>query len=138
MVGFRASKKQIPIYIIATADSLTKPDDSEHDETLDNKNEPLKFLMCLLNAMFITVSELDLTKIFWRDPMSKNALQPYAWPDFQSLEYADQMTQSDVGMWLSRAIPGCLITKLLTDIGDTRKRNGKAAKLLPVESPDAS
>jgi hypothetical protein len=35
-----------------TREDLTKPDDSEHDEILDNKNEPLKFLMCLLNAVY--------------------------------------------------------------------------------------
>ncbi|KAG9060891.1 hypothetical protein KI688_007847 [Linnemannia hyalina] len=255
-----------------TTEDLTKPDDSEHDETLDKKNEPLQYLMCLLNAMysgklpkrqkgkekggapsidspsavctfierardflpaitkdgdglerdfagssflrstalqlsvelkkhyrngstdlcekiallktkkllpleardcvdpditafenfvllnrvcgcprslvpmssfenkFITVSELELTRIFWRDPMLKTVLQSYAWPDFPSIEYADQVSQTDVGMWLSRAVPGCLITKLLTDIGGysevERKKlrsYSRSTRLMPLE-----
>ena len=35
-----------------TTEDLTKPDDSEHDETMDDKNESLKFLQSLLNAVY--------------------------------------------------------------------------------------
>ena len=89
---------------------------------------------------FVTLSELDLTRIFWGYPVLKEMLQSYAWPDFPSIEYCDQVRQTDIAMWLSRAIPGCLITKLLTDIGEysemERKRlrsYSRSTRLMPLE-----
>jgi len=96
--------------------------------------------MSSFDDKFITLSELELTRIFWWDPILKRALQSYAWPDFPSIEYEDQVTQSDVGMWLSTATPGCLITKLLTDIGGysevERKKlrsYSRSTRLMPLE-----
>jgi hypothetical protein len=66
---------------------------------------------------FVTLSELDLTKIFWPDPDLRLQLQLYALPDFPSIESPEKVSQSDVGLWLSRATPGTLITSFLTDIG---------------------
>ena len=75
---------------------------------------------------FINLSELDLTKIFWKDLSLRRVLQSYALPDFPSMEHYSQVTQADVGLWLSTTTPGLLITRLLTDIGryspDQRKK----------------
>ncbi|KAF9918725.1 hypothetical protein FBU30_011288 [Linnemannia zychae] len=73
--------------------------------------------MSLLDDKFITVSELDLIRIIWRYPVLRNQLQSLAWSDFPSIKYADQVSQPDVTMWLSRTASGTLITKFLSDIG---------------------
>jgi len=66
---------------------------------------------------FISISELDLTKIFWQDDALQYQLRMYAQADFPSAEYIEQISQPDIGMWVSRKGPGHLITKLITDIG---------------------
>ncbi|KAG0020648.1 hypothetical protein BGZ81_009264, partial [Podila clonocystis] len=66
---------------------------------------------------FVTVSELDLTKIFWQDEVLKRQLQHFAHPDFPSIETPDKIAQADVALWIGRVEPGYLINKLLTDIG---------------------
>ncbi|KAG0352331.1 hypothetical protein BGX24_007618, partial [Mortierella sp. AD032] len=38
--------------------------------------------MSSFDVKFITLSELDLTKIFWQDVSLRRALQSYAFPDF--------------------------------------------------------
>jgi hypothetical protein len=65
----------------------------------------------------ITLSELDLSKLFWRDPFLKARIQSLVLDGFTDIHYADQVSQADVADWLSGARPGELITKLLTDIG---------------------
>ncbi|KAG0252336.1 hypothetical protein BGZ95_006661 [Linnemannia exigua] len=96
--------------------------------------------MSTFDVKFITLSELDLTKIFWQELPLRQKLQSYAHPDFPSIEYSDQVTQSDIGLWLSTTTPGFLITRLLTDIcrysADQRKklRNySRSTFLMPVE-----
>ncbi|KAF8926944.1 hypothetical protein BGZ47_002457 [Haplosporangium gracile] len=96
--------------------------------------------MSSFDDKFVTVSELELSKIFWWDPILKQVLQTYAWPDFPSTEYRNQVTQMDVAMWLSTATPGCLITKLLTDIGGYSEMERKKLRsysrstwLMPLE-----
>ncbi|KAG9063260.1 hypothetical protein KI688_004864 [Linnemannia hyalina] len=78
------------------------------------------------DVKFITLSELDLTKIFWQHPVLRPVLQSYANLDFSTIEYPEQLSQTDVGEWLSTTTPGFLITRLLTDIGrysaDQRKK----------------
>ncbi|KAK3834182.1 MAG: LOW QUALITY PROTEIN: hypothetical protein JOS17DRAFT_738316 [Linnemannia elongata] len=89
------------------------------------------------DVKFINLSELDLTRIFWQNlPLRRS----YAFPDFPSMEHPDQVTQADVGLWLSTTIPGLLITRLLTDIGrysaDQRKRlknYSRSSFLMPLE-----
>jgi hypothetical protein len=66
---------------------------------------------------FITLSELDLSKLFWRGPFLKANIQSLVLDGFTDIHYADQVSQADVVDWLSGARPGELITKLLTDIG---------------------
>ncbi|KAG0275724.1 hypothetical protein BGZ97_010231, partial [Linnemannia gamsii] len=50
---------------------------------------------------FVTLSELDLTKIFWPDPDLRLQLQLYALPDFPSIESPEKVSQSDFpyGHW---------------------------------------
>ncbi|KAK5823077.1 hypothetical protein F5H01DRAFT_129602 [Linnemannia elongata] len=83
--------------------------------------------MSTFDVKLITLSELDLSKIFWQSLPLKHLLQSYAHPDFQSIQYSDQVTQADVGLWLSTTTPGLLITRLLTDIG--RYSEGQRKKL---------
>ncbi|OAQ23443.1 hypothetical protein K457DRAFT_1052320 [Linnemannia elongata AG-77] len=83
--------------------------------------------MSTFDVKFITLSELDLSRIFWQSLPLKHLLQSYAHPDFQSIQYSDQVTQADVGLWLSTTTPGLLITRLLTDIG--RYSEGQRKKL---------
>jgi len=82
--------------------------------------------MSSFDVKFINLSELDLTKIFWQHLPLRRMLQSYAHVDFPSIEHSDQVTQTDVGLWLSARTPGLLITSLLTDIGrysaDQRKK----------------
>lgn len=66
---------------------------------------------------FVSLSELDLIKIFWSDEALRSLLRLYAKADFPTLEFVEQVTQADVVLWLSRMEPGYLITKLLSDIG---------------------
>ncbi|KAG0329520.1 hypothetical protein BG000_012074, partial [Podila horticola] len=70
-----------------------------------------------LDNKFITVSEPELTKIFWQDEALKLQLQHWAYPDFPSVESPEKVAQVDVGFWIGRVEPGYLINKLLTDIG---------------------
>ncbi|KAG0195799.1 hypothetical protein BGX33_002587 [Mortierella sp. NVP41] len=73
----------------------------------------------------LTLSELDLTKIFWQDPVLKRQLQVYAKPDYPKSP-VDRITQDDVGYWIARKEPGYLITRFLTDIGSyTQEELGK-------------
>ncbi|KAF8938778.1 hypothetical protein BGZ47_008442, partial [Haplosporangium gracile] len=89
---------------------------------------------------FVTLSELDLSKIFWRDPFLKCRIQALAVECFETTQYADQVSQADVADWLSGAPPGEFITKLLTDIGGyseeerRRLRNySRTTFLMPLE-----
>lgn len=66
---------------------------------------------------FITLSELDLTKVFWHQRPLREQLQLYAHPDFPSISSPDKVTQADVGLWVGRIEPGSLINKLISDIG---------------------
>ncbi|KAI8597228.1 hypothetical protein EDD21DRAFT_437411 [Dissophora ornata] len=63
---------------------------------------------------FISLSELELTRFFCQDEVSKQQLQDYASPDFPN---AENISQTDVAYWLSKKDPGHLITKLVTDVG---------------------
>ncbi|KAF9536692.1 hypothetical protein EC957_009988 [Mortierella hygrophila] len=83
--------------------------------------------MSSFDVKFTNLSELDLSKIFWQDPLLRCVLQSYAHSDFEDLEFSAQVTQVDVGLWLSRCVPGLLITRLLTDIG--RYSAGQRKKL---------
>ncbi|KAG0299834.1 hypothetical protein BGZ97_003517, partial [Linnemannia gamsii] len=96
--------------------------------------------MSNFDVKFITLSELDLSKIFWQNLPLRHLLQSYAHADFPSIQYSDQVTQSDVGFWLSTAMPGLLITRLLTDIGRYSEAQRKKLKnysrstfLMPLE-----
>lgn len=73
--------------------------------------------MSTFEDKFITLSELDLSKVFWREPLLKAYIQSFVVNDFTDIQYADQVSLPDVANWLSGARPGELITKLLTDIG---------------------
>ncbi|KAG0197548.1 hypothetical protein BGX33_000520, partial [Mortierella sp. NVP41] len=66
---------------------------------------------------FVTLSELDLSRIFWQDPFLKARIQSFVVDGFEAIHYADQVTLPDVVDWLSGAKPGEFITQLLTDIG---------------------
>ncbi|KAF9078882.1 hypothetical protein BGX23_005999, partial [Mortierella sp. AD031] len=57
--------------------------------------------MSSFDIKFITLSELDLTKIFWQDPLLRRMLQSYAHGDFPSIKHSDKVTLADVGLWLS-------------------------------------
>ncbi|KAF9141933.1 hypothetical protein BGX30_003742 [Mortierella sp. GBA39] len=82
--------------------------------------------MSSFDVKFITLSDLDLTKIFWQNLPLRCALQSYGFPEYPSMEHSDQGTHADVGLWLSTKTPGFLITRLLTNIGrysaDQRKK----------------
>jgi len=89
---------------------------------------------------FVTLSELDLSKIFWRDPSLKCRMQTLAVECFETIQYADQVSQADVADWLTGAPPGEFITKLLTDIGGYSKEERRRLRnysrttfLMPLE-----
>ncbi|KAK5815551.1 hypothetical protein F5H01DRAFT_366477 [Linnemannia elongata] len=89
---------------------------------------------------FVTLSELDLSRIFWRDPFLTCRIQSLAVEYFDAIQYADQVSQADVADWLTGATPGEFITKLLTDIGGysqeerRRLRNySRTTFLMPIE-----
>ncbi|KAF9323508.1 hypothetical protein BGZ91_003538 [Linnemannia elongata] len=93
-----------------------------------------------LPSGFVTLSELDLSRIFWRDPFLKCRIQSLAVEYFDAIQYADQVSQADVADWLTGATPGEFITKLLTDIGGysqeerRRLRNySRTTFLMPIE-----
>ncbi|KAG0018917.1 hypothetical protein BGZ82_000306 [Podila clonocystis] len=73
--------------------------------------------MSTFDSKFVTVSELELTKIFWQDEKLKIQLQHFAHPDFPSIDSPEKVAQLDVALWIGRVEPGYLINKLLTDIG---------------------
>jgi hypothetical protein len=88
--------------------------------------------MSSIDSNFVNFSELELTKIFWQDPLLCRQLQEYAFPDFSSLQIPEQVSLVDVGMWIGRVEPGFLINKFLTDIGgydeDERKKKNNFSK----------
>jgi hypothetical protein len=88
--------------------------------------------MSSIDSNFVNFSELELTKIFWQDPLLCRQLQEYAFPDFSSLQIPEQVSLVDVGMWIGRVEPGFLINKFLTDIGgydeDERKKKKNFSK----------
>ncbi|KAF9536326.1 hypothetical protein EC957_011528, partial [Mortierella hygrophila] len=96
--------------------------------------------MSSFDVTFITLSELDLTKIFWQEPLLRRMLQSYAHGDFPSIKHSDKVTLADVDLWLSTSMPGLLVTRLLIDIGrcsaDQRKRlrnYSRSTFLMPLE-----
>lgn len=69
-----------------------------------------------LEDKFITLSELELSTLFWRDPVLKARIQSVAREAFVNLD-ADRVSLGDVSIWLAGAEPGKFITTFLTDIG---------------------
>ncbi|KAF9125980.1 hypothetical protein BGW39_007002 [Mortierella sp. 14UC] len=89
---------------------------------------------------FVTLSELELSRLFWRDPHLKAWMQSITVEGFTRIHCADEVSQADVGDWLTGATPGELITKLITDIGGysvterTRLKNySRTTSLMPLE-----
>jgi hypothetical protein len=65
---------------------------------------------------FVTLSELDLVKVFWKDDSLRTILQRWATNSIHR-EQQRVPVQSEVITWLSGTKPGHLIVKMLTDIG---------------------
>lgn len=71
---------------------------------------------------FVSLSELDLIRIFWADNDLQSRLQWYAKDDYPMLVAEGGMpSQPDVINWISGQAPGCLINMMLTDIGSNRE-----------------
>ncbi|KAF9324069.1 hypothetical protein BG006_000898 [Podila minutissima] len=84
-----------------------------------NKVSGCRRCLCPISSMdnkFVSLSELDLTKVFWKDEELKQLLQRWAHVDYPSSP-VDKISLADVGYWLSSVEPGCLINRLVTDIG---------------------
>ena len=75
---------------------------------------------------FISLSELELITVFWKDEFLRHRLRQYAIGDFPDVEYIEEISQPEVALWLSKKGPGQVITKLIIDIGgytpEQRKR----------------
>lgn len=72
--------------------------------------------MSSMETKFVSLSELDLMKVFWQNDVLRQHLQQWASVDFPLLAPHEVM-QYSVSLWLSRVEPGYLINMLLTDIG---------------------
>ncbi|KAG0292900.1 hypothetical protein BGZ97_005482 [Linnemannia gamsii] len=66
---------------------------------------------------FVSLSEDDLVRIFWRDVTLRKQLQSYAHPTLPFFTDPTRIPQGDVVGWLKNLAPGELINRLLTDIG---------------------
>ncbi|KAF8932061.1 hypothetical protein BGZ58_007238 [Dissophora ornata] len=69
--------------------------------------------MSSMKDRFITLTELNLVELFWRNPALKCELQQMAFGDYTTIETPAQVSQADVRDWG----PGALITNLITDVG---------------------
>jgi len=75
----------------------------------------------------ITLSELDLVALLWNVVPLRYQMRKSASGDYPGL-YIPAISQIDVNNWLSRASPGVLINKLLTDIGGYSESERKKLK----------
>ncbi|KAK3806243.1 MAG: hypothetical protein JOS17DRAFT_604915 [Linnemannia elongata] len=73
--------------------------------------------MSSMEDKFITLTELDLVELFWRNPALKCELQHMAFGDYTTIETPAQVSQADVRDWVGNRGPGALITNLVTDVG---------------------
>ncbi|KAI8601632.1 hypothetical protein EDD21DRAFT_102171 [Dissophora ornata] len=69
--------------------------------------------MSSMKDRFITLTELNLVELFWRNPALKYELRQMAFGDYTTIEPPAQVSQADVRDWG----PGALITNLTTDVG---------------------
>jgi len=85
-------------------------------------------------SSFVSLSELDLIAVFWRDDDLKALLREYVKGQFNT----DTPSKGDIEIWLSGKEPGHLITKLLTDIGSLGEDKRKTSRRFKVSKMSLS
>ncbi|GJJ67737.1 hypothetical protein EMPS_00083 [Entomortierella parvispora] len=83
--------------------------------------------MSYMETLFINLSELDLVKVFWHDPLLKRQLQEFAFPTV-NLKKVEQVPMYVVDLWLGDIEPGHLVNKMITDIGSYSLEERKKRK----------
>ncbi|KAF9541594.1 hypothetical protein EC957_002963, partial [Mortierella hygrophila] len=84
--------------------------------------------MSPMKDRFITLMELELVELFWRNPALKCELQRMAFGDYTTIETPVQVSQADVCGWIGNKGPGALITNLITDVGSYTEHERRGLK----------
>jgi hypothetical protein len=84
--------------------------------------------MSSMKDRFITLTELELVELFWRNPALKCELQHLAFGDYTAIETPAQVSQADVCGWIGSRGPGAPITNLITDVGSYTEHERRGLK----------
>ncbi|KAG0347646.1 hypothetical protein BGZ54_004853, partial [Gamsiella multidivaricata] len=80
-------------------------------------------------SKFVSLSEDDLVKVFWKDETLRKQLRLYTHSTvIKSVPESGRVAQDDVVGWLKNLDPGELINRLLTDIGRFTKEERRKKK----------